>query len=69
LSTDQLIVIAIGAVMIAIGIPLFHLGRYFSAPEDQKKQKILILKSIAIIWVSVGLIIFILNFIIAFISN
>jgi hypothetical protein len=45
-------------VLIAIGLPLFALARYFSAPEDKKNQMARGMKIIAITWVSVGLLLY-----------
>jgi hypothetical protein len=47
-----------GVVMIGIGLPLFYIARYFSAPDDKKKQKARDLKVIAIIWMAVGVMIY-----------
>jgi hypothetical protein len=47
-----------GVVMIGIGLPLFYVGRYFSAPEDKKKQKARDVKVIGIIWMVVGVMIY-----------
>jgi uncharacterized membrane-anchored protein len=58
MDTNGLIIWLIGAVMISIGLPLFYVGRYFSATEDEKKRKARDLKIIGIIWMSVGLIIY-----------
>ena len=44
--------------MIGIGLPLFYVARYLSAPEDKKKQKARDLKVIAIIWMAVGVMIY-----------
>jgi hypothetical protein len=49
---------AIGAVLIAIGVPLYFLARYFEASQDSKKRRIRDLKGIAIAWMSVGVIIY-----------
>ncbi len=49
----------IGAVLIAVGLPLFFVGRYLSAPEDKKKQKARDIKIIGIIWMAVGVLIYI----------
>jgi heme/copper-type cytochrome/quinol oxidase subunit 2 len=48
----------IGAVMIAIGLPLYFLARYLEASEDTKKRRVRDLKLIAIIWMAVGVIIY-----------
>ena len=29
----------IGAVLVAVGVPIFYIGNYLSAPDDKKKQK------------------------------
>lgn len=50
--------IVIGAMLIAIGLPLFALTRYFSAPEDKKKQMARRIEIIAITWTSVGVILY-----------
>jgi hypothetical protein len=47
-----------GVVMIGIGLPLFYLGRYFRAPEDEKKQKARDVQVIAIIWMAAGVLIY-----------
>jgi len=59
MDTSSLIIIAIGAVLIAVGVPLFSIGRYLSAPEDKKKQKAHGIKIIAIVWMTVGVLIYI----------
>jgi hypothetical protein len=48
-----------GVAMIAIGLPLFYIGRYFSAPEDEKKRKARDLQVIAIIWMAAGVMIYV----------
>ena len=58
MDTSSAIRIVIGAVLIAIGLPLFALARYFLAPEDKKNQMARGMKVIAIIWVSVGLLLY-----------
>jgi hypothetical protein len=58
MDTTRLILWTMGVVMIAIGLPLFYVGRYFSAPDDQKKQKARDVKVIAIIWMAVGVMIY-----------
>ena len=58
MDTSSAIRIVIGAVLIAIGLPLFALARYFLAPEDKKNQMARGMKVSAIIWVSVGLLLY-----------
>ncbi len=58
MDITRLIIWIMGVVLIAIGLPLFYLGRYFSAPEDKKKQKAREIKEIAIIWMAVGVMIY-----------
>jgi ABC-type lipoprotein release transport system permease subunit len=59
MDTSSAVRIVIGAVLIAIGLPLFALARYFSAPGDKKNQMIRSIKIIAITWVSVGVLLYI----------
>ena len=59
MDIQSLILIAIGAVLIAVGVPLFSIGRYLSAPEDKKKQKARGIKVIGIVWMAVGVLIYI----------
>ena len=54
----DLIRLVIGAVLIAIGVPLFSLARYLLAPEEKKKRIARGLKVIAIIWMSIGVILY-----------
>jgi uncharacterized protein YjeT (DUF2065 family) len=58
MDISRLILWSMGVVMIAIGLPLFYLGRYFSAAEDKKKQKARDLKVIGIIWMVAGVLIY-----------
>jgi hypothetical protein len=47
-----------GAVLIAIGVPLFSLARYLLASEEKKKRIARGLKVIAIVWMSIGVILY-----------
>ena len=58
MDTSSAIRIVIGAVLIAIGVPLFALARYFSAPEDKKAQMARSMRVIAITWMSVGVLLY-----------
>jgi uncharacterized membrane protein YidH (DUF202 family) len=58
MDTSSAIRTIIGAMLIAIGLPLFALARYFSAPEDKKNQMARGMKIIAITWVSVGVLLY-----------
>jgi heme/copper-type cytochrome/quinol oxidase subunit 2 len=58
LDTNSLILWAIGAVMIAIGVPLFYLARYLRAPENEKQRKARGLMIIALIWMIAGIVIY-----------
>jgi uncharacterized membrane-anchored protein len=58
MDTSSAIRIAVGAVLIAIGLPLYALARYFSAPEDKKNQMAKAMKVIAITWVAVGVLLY-----------
>jgi heme/copper-type cytochrome/quinol oxidase subunit 2 len=57
-DTEKLILWVMGVVMIGIGLPLFYLGRYFRAPEDEKNQKARDVQVIAIIWMVAGVLIY-----------
>jgi len=57
METDT-IRLVIGAVLIAIGVPLFSLARYLLAPEENKKRMARGLRVIAIVWMSVGVILY-----------
>ncbi len=58
MDTSSAIRIVIGAMLIAIGLPLFALTRYLSATEDKKQQMARRIKIIAITWMSVGVILY-----------
>ena len=58
MDTSSAIRIVIGAVLIAIGLPLFALARYFSAPANEKNQMVRAIKIIAITWMSVGVLLY-----------
>jgi hypothetical protein len=58
MDTTSLIYWSMGVVLIGIGLPLYYVARYLSAPEDKKKQKARDLKVIAIIWMAVGMMIY-----------
>jgi len=68
MDTNSLIKWVIGAVLIAVGLPLYYLARYLEAPEDTKKRKARNLKGIAIIWMSVGVILYLVALITWFVS-
>jgi uncharacterized membrane protein YidH (DUF202 family) len=58
MDTSSTIRIVIGAMLIAIGLPLFALARYFSAPEQKKNQMVRSIKIIAITWILVGVLLY-----------
>ena len=60
MDTNGLIIMSMGVPLIAIGVPLFYLSRYLSAPEDKKKQNLRSLKVLAIVWMTVGVMIYLL---------
>lgn len=60
MDTNSLIIWLMGEVLIGIGVPLFYLARYLTAPDDKKKQKAQSLKVIAIVWMSVGVLIYLM---------
>ncbi|MGA2158688.1 MAG: hypothetical protein ABSG90_05680 [Dehalococcoidia bacterium] len=59
MDTSSLVVWVMGVIMIAIGLPLFYIASYLSAPEDKKQQRAGYLKVIAVIWVAAGVLIYI----------
>ena len=67
MDTNRLIIWVIGAVLIAIGLPLYYLARYFEASEDTKKRRVRDLKGIAILWMSGGVIIYLVVLITRFV--
>ena len=58
MDTSSTIRIVIGAMLIAIGLPLFALARYFSVPKHKKNQMVRGIKIIAITWISVGVLLY-----------
>ncbi len=58
MDTTRLIIWVMGVVMISLGLPLFYVAGYLLAPEDKKKQKAQDLKVIGIIWMVVGVLIY-----------
>jgi len=58
MDTSSAIRIVIGVMLIAIGLPLFALARYFSTPENKKNQMVRGIKIIAITWTSVGVLLY-----------
>ena len=69
MDTTRLIIWLMGVVLIAVGLPLYYLGRYFSAPDSEKKQKAREIKEIAIIWMAVGAAIYIVVLVSIFIAG
>ena len=55
--TDTIRLIS-GAVLIAIGVPLFYLARYLLASEENKKRIARGLKVVGIVLMSVGVILY-----------
>ncbi len=48
----------IGAVLIAVGVPLYFMARYFEVSEGSKKRRIRDLKAVAIVWMALGVVIY-----------
>jgi heme/copper-type cytochrome/quinol oxidase subunit 2 len=69
MDIQELIKWLMGVVLIAIGLPLFYLAKYFRAPENEKKQKAGYLQVIAIIWMAAGVLIYITVFISRFVTG
>ena len=69
MDTKELIIWAIGAILIAVGLPLFYVGRYLLASEEQKKQKARDIKGIGILWMTIGVLIYIVTLTLRFITK
>jgi hypothetical protein len=63
MDTTALITMAIGAVMIAVGVPLFFIGRYLLSPDDKRKPRASSIKILGIVWMAVGVLIYISVFV------
>ncbi len=61
MDTSRLIIWAMGVVLIGIGVPLFYIGRYLLAPEDKKMRLARALKVIGIVWMAVGVTIYVVD--------
>jgi hypothetical protein len=48
----------VGAVLIAVGVPVFYLGNYLLAPEAKKKQKTGEIKYLGLIWIAAGVVLY-----------
>jgi len=59
MDVARLVIWGMGAIMIAVGVPLYFLGRYFSAPEEEKKVKARDIKIVVIVWMARGVLIYI----------
>ncbi|HEX75013.1 MAG TPA: hypothetical protein G4O12_00365 [Dehalococcoidia bacterium] len=59
MDDKRLIIWTMGVVLIAVGLPLFCIARYFIAAEDKKKQKASDIKNLSILWMAVGVLIYI----------
>jgi hypothetical protein len=57
--TDSIRLVS-GVVLISVGVPLFYLARYLLAPEEKKKRIAQSLKVISIVWMSVGVIFYLI---------
>jgi heme/copper-type cytochrome/quinol oxidase subunit 2 len=58
MDTTRLVIWVMGVIMIGIGLPLFYLARYLLTPEDKKSEKARDVKVIGIIWMAVGVLIY-----------
>ncbi len=59
MDASSLIIWLMGEVLIAVGVPLFYLGRYLAAPDGEKAKKARALKILAVVWMGVGVLIYI----------
>jgi hypothetical protein len=53
----------VGAVLIAIGLPVFYLGNYLLSPETKKRQKAGEIKYLGLIWIAAGVILYFTAFV------
>ena len=58
MDASRLIIWLMGVVLIAIGLPLYYIARYFMAPEKERNQKARDIRTISIIWMAVGVLIY-----------
>lgn len=58
MDVSKLVTLLMGEVVIAIGVPLFCIARYFSAPDEKKKRRAHSIKIVAIVWMAVGVLIY-----------
>ena len=54
MDTSSLVLWAMGVVLIGNGLPVVYIARYFLAPEDQKAHRARALLGIGILWLIVG---------------
>jgi hypothetical protein len=65
MDTSRLVMWAMGVVLIGIGVPLFYLARYLLAPESDKMRIAKGIRAIAIVWMAVGLLIYVVDLFLA----
>jgi uncharacterized protein YjeT (DUF2065 family) len=61
MDTTNTICLVSGAILIAIGVPLLFVARYLLASEENKKRIARSLKIIGIIWMSVGVVLYLVT--------
>jgi uncharacterized protein YjeT (DUF2065 family) len=64
MDTSDTVRLISGAVLIAVGVPLFFLAKYLLASEENKKRIARSLKIVGMIWMSVGVILYLVTFLI-----
>jgi hypothetical protein len=62
MDTSKLLMVLMGEVLIAIGVPLLAIARYLLAPDEKKSRIARGIKVIAIVWMAVGVLIYIRAF-------
>ena len=61
MDSSQLVLWAMGVVLISVGVPLFYFARYLLAPESAKVRRAKALKAIGIVWMSAGVLIYVVD--------
>ncbi len=61
MDTSRLVIWAMGVVLIGVGAPLFCIARYLLAPESDKMRRARAIKVVAIVWMAVGVLVYVVD--------
>jgi hypothetical protein len=64
MDASRLIIWAMGVVLVAVGVPLFYIAKYLLAAESDKVTRAKAIKTIAIVWMAVGVLIYVVDLLI-----